>query len=433
MSTMAGISVYTFPPSPPKWDGVGVFYVSFCAIWSTLVFSGMAFCWFNRHNPILKIRGLPLSFAAITFLHTYWILGQITYPIGGTMPLVLAYDIQYFFMGIWFPLGIALFHASNIRFLHVAKLQKQFTHPDLRSHAGCNGAQTSWLCRLRNMNYSEIVMILIGLGMVLQALLTVAIGGSRSRVGMVAVGTMASDLDLDRRTDPDLASLGNPRYNGMAHPDHRLLLHATPMFMISTYVPAFAPVNAYFAPSQWIHLSVMMFEVFTVFVPVCQVLMLWILNKKVVDSNAKWETASQATTLRVSASAEWNSSLSVAEKGQPLDYLDQAMGDRLLTMSALDHVLNENPGPLQDFSALSDFSGENIAFLTRTAFWRSMWPAPGEQQKLDAYNHALEIYTDFISPRDAEFPLNLSSQDLKRLEDIFEKSARITGIQYTKV
>jgi hypothetical protein len=35
-------------------------------------------------------------------------------------------------MGTWFPLGIALFHASNLRFLHVAKLQKQFARPELQ-------------------------------------------------------------------------------------------------------------------------------------------------------------------------------------------------------------------------------------------------------------------------------------------------------------
>ncbi|KAH6970928.1 hypothetical protein BKA56DRAFT_495218 [Ilyonectria sp. MPI-CAGE-AT-0026] len=455
---MADVSVYTFPPSPPKWDRVGVFYVSFCTIWTTLVFSGMAFCWFNRRNPILKIRGLPLSFASITFLHAYWILGQITYPVGATMPLVLAYDIQYFFMGIWFPLGIALFHASNSRFLYVAKLQKQFTHPELRSHTGCNGAQTSWLCCLRNMSYATIIMVLIGIGMILQALLTVgmwlACRKYHPTFGIPGTELRGATLpeqlvDLGRGWEWWPSVLWQVIWTWIVAP---ILiwrawgirdtmgwrtqtigcclsnLHATPMFMISTYVPAFAPANAYFAPSQWIHLSVMMFEIFAVFVPVCQVLMLWILNKKAAASNAKWETASQSTTLIASASAEWqfSSSLTVAEKGQTLDYLDDTMGDRLLTMTALEHVLNDNPGPLQEFSALSDFSGENIAFLTLTAMWKSTWPeGPDEKQRLDAYNRALDIYTDFISPRDAEFPLNLSSQNLKQLEDIFEKPARI--------
>lgn len=168
MEAVEGLSIYTLPPSPPNWDRVGVFYVSFCVTWTTLVFSGMAFCWFNRRSHILKVRGLPLSFGAITFLHMYWILSQITYPIGMTMPIVLAYDIQYFFMGIWFPLGIALFHASNSRFLHVAKMQKQFMHPEQRSSFGCNGSRSSWLCRLRNMDYTTRILGFIGVGMIAQ-------------------------------------------------------------------------------------------------------------------------------------------------------------------------------------------------------------------------------------------------------------------------
>ena len=84
---------------------------------------------------------------------------------------------------------------------------------------------------------------------------------------------------------------------------------------------------------------------------------------------------------------------------------------------------SENPEPLREFSAYNDFSGENIAFLTRLAEWKSN--EASEERLQDAYNDALAIYTDFISPRDAEFPLNISGQTLRRLEDVFEKPARI--------
>lgn len=216
------------------------------------------------------------------------------------------------------------------------------------------------------------------------------------------------------------------------------------MFLIASYVPAFEKINMYFSQSQWwvrsicidetnltshrIHLSIMMFEIFTVFVPAVQVIRLWMLNKWAADANAKWETESQTSTLRSSTTVEWKlSALSMAEKGKPMDFSDAEMGDRVITMKALEHVLTENPGPLLEFSALNDFSGENIAFLTRTSRWKASWPAekPSEEQNIEVYNAALEIYTDFISPVDAEFPLNLPSSDLKRLEGMFEKPARI--------
>ncbi|OAA62295.1 Regulator of G protein signaling superfamily [Cordyceps fumosorosea ARSEF 2679] len=445
-----GITVYNLPTAPPIWDKLGIFYITWAVAWTTLVFSGMAFCWINRKSPILKIRGLPLSFGAIILLHSYWILAQITYPIAHTMPLVLAYDIQFFFMGIYFPLGIALFHASNLRFLHVAKLQKQFTHPDLLrpKTRGCDGAKTSLLCRLRNMAYTKRIMSFISIGMVL---LTVACwfavkkyhptyGLPGTEMKSTTLPEQVAELGRGWEWWPSLGwqfiwtwivapiliyrawsirdTLG---WRAQTIGCCLSSLHATPMFLIASYVPAFDQVNMYFSQSQWIHLSIMMFEIFTVFVPVVQVIRLWMLNKWAADINAKWETESQASTLRSS------SALSMAERGKTMDFSDSEMGDRVTTMKALEHVLAENPAPLLEFSAHNDFSGENIAFLTRADRWRTTWSAEKQTDdwKIQVYNAALDIYTEFISPLDAEFPLNLPSADLKKMQSVFEKPARI--------
>lgn len=196
----------------------------------------------------------------------------------------------------------------------------------------------------------------------------------------------------------------------------------------------------------------MMFEIFTVFVPVFQVIRLRMLTRRAALSSARWEADSQATlTLRTSTSTEQfkSSSVNLAERGRcssPTSqfiecYLESAQGDRLLSMTALDHVLTENPGPLQDYSALNDFSGENIAFLTRMAAWKSMaWPFAAMSPtiieegsttgpdlfdpRLEAFNQALEIYIDFISSHYAAFPLNISSHAQKQLQDIFAEPAR---------
>ncbi|KAI1489509.1 putative GprK-type G-protein coupled receptor protein [Biscogniauxia mediterranea] len=451
------MDIYKLPPSPPNLDTVGTFYIAFCVAWTTLVFGGMIFLIVNRKHPILKIRGLPLTLAAITFLHAYWILAQLVYPVGMAMPVLLAYDVQYFFMGLWFPLGVALFHASNSRFLHVAARQKKYTEPPLRKRSCCNGGDTSWLCRFRNWGYSKRILVYIGLGMILQVLLTVGmwIACRKYHPTFGILGTELTPglsisqqlLELSRGWEWWPSALWQVIWTWIIAPillyrawgirdtlGWRLQtvgccisnLHATPMWLISTYVPAFAPINMYFAPSEWIHLSVMMFEVFAVFVPCWQLLKHHRLRKQAIASNTKWETESQATTARGSVIVPFGL-LALAEKGYATGIVsDDDMKDHLLTMSALDHTLQENPTPLQEFSALRDFSGENIAFLTRTASWKSSWPAsPDGDQTRDLFTRALVIYTDFISPRDAEFPLNLSSQDLKRLESVFEKPARI--------
>ena len=161
--------------------------------------------------------------------------------------------------------------------------------------------------------------------------------------------------------------------------------------------------------------------------PIYEVLRLQILSKKAAHSNAKFDTP--LSPPQTPYSTEWinMSSPTLTPKHHPVETLHEYTGDRLYTMDALEHVLRENPDPLQEFSALCDFSGENIAFLTRTAAWKSTCPnaIADEDQLLDVYNQALWIYTAFISPRDAEFPLNISSNDLRPLQAVFEKPARI--------
>ncbi|KAH6608265.1 type G- coupled receptor [Trichoderma cornu-damae] len=454
---MAAVSVYTLPLGPPNWDKVGVFYISWCVLWTASLIAGMAFCCFNQHLPALKIRGLPLSFTAIALLHIYWILSQIEYPIGAAMPLVVAYDIQYFFMGIWFPFGIALFHASNLRFLHVAKLQKQFTHPTRRVEPGCNGAKTSWFCRLRNLDYTKRCMLLISFGMAIQVLFTVGMWLACRKYhpaygipGTELRGTTIPEqvVNFGRGWEWWPSVLWQVVWTWIVAP---LLiwrawgirdtlgwraqtigccisnLHATPLFLISTYVPAFEKVNKYFAPSQWINLSIVMFEIFTVFVPVFQVFKIWAQRRRAARSNAKWDPSAQATNLTVSSPDDWIlPPITLTEKETPLDIFNEDLGDRLLTMSALEVVLSEDPGPLQEFSALRDFSGENIAFLTSVAKWKSSWVGKlSDEQKRDLYNAALEIYIDYVSPKDAAFPVNLSSTEIKCVQEVFEQAARV--------
>lgn len=197
------------------------------------------------------------------------------------------------------------------------------------------------------------------------------------------------------------------------------------MFLIASYAPAFERVNAYWSPSEWIHLSIMMFEIFTVFIPVYEIIRHHAIKRKAVSANSKWETASQTSTLNSATQDYKVFSLSMAEKGKSVDSLDEEFGDRLITMKALEHILQENPAPLLEFSALSDFSGENIAFLNYVARWKAA-NADKEfvHENIDAYRSALQIYLDFVGPRDAQFPLNLPSQKLKQLELVFEDSAR---------
>ncbi|KAJ4363783.1 hypothetical protein N0V95_000977 [Ascochyta clinopodiicola] len=381
---MDAITVYNVPSQPPKWDSVGIFYVTYAAVWTTIVASGMAFCLYNRHIPALRIRSLPLAFSGILLLHLYWCMAQIVYPVGATMPVVIAYEVQYFIMGMWFPLGIALFHAANLKFLRVAELQKQFesTSPSVRIRAGQGRgvSQTTWMARLRAMDRDKKILTLIGVGMVFQIILTIGMWAACEKYhpGFGVAGTEITGESLQEQ----VIDLGR-------------------------------------GWDQWIHLNTMFIEIFTIFVPAYQIIKHWRAQR--LAAAAKWDSSSHTTTISIRPHSKASKSSAIELIDRDASVEDLQSGDRLLTMSALTRVLNENPAPLQDFSARKDFSGENIAFLTRLAQWKDLALIAKRKQ---AYNAALGLYIDFISPRDADFPLNLSSNQLKALEDIFEPQTR---------
>jgi hypothetical protein len=117
----------------------------------------------------------------------------------------------------------------------------------------------------------------------------------------------------------------------------------------------------------------------------------------------------------------------------------------LYSIKALEKALTTNITPLLRFSALKDFSGENISFLKHVQDWKSSWtiyaqPPAGrhlltkrfsnlapllEPDSLRRHQFALgvEIYVSFISARYSDFPINISCPQSKELESIFSDAA----------
>lgn len=144
---------------------------------------------------------------------------------------------------------------------------------------------------------------------------------------------------------------------------------------------------------------------------------------------ATYSTSSTLTAVNNDTVNDWkapsSSSSTLAEKGQAITNVSRVEVDRMYTMDALDHVLSKNPETLQEFAAMREFSGENVAFLTEIAAWKTSWAAAiGEDQTYGAFNHALRIYGDFISTQHAIFPLNISSQSYNNLQAVFGNPAK---------
>lgn len=118
----------------------------------------------------------------------------------------------------------------------------------------------------------------------------------------------------------------------------------------------------------------------------------------------------------------------------------------LYSMKALEKALTTNITPLLRFSALKDFSAENISFLKHVQDWKANWTTastnPSQSRfhltrksnnlppllDLDSlrrqqFAFAVEIYVTFVSRQYSDFPINISCAQYKELESIFSHSA----------
>ncbi|KAG7140553.1 hypothetical protein HYQ45_002716 [Verticillium longisporum] len=467
-------------PKHMVFDGVAIFWTAFASLWTALLVGGMAFLWTRRDMPILRIRGLPLSFGAVVCLHLYWIACQLGTSYGHLMPN----GVEFWIMGIYLPFGIALFHASNSRFLHVAKAQMKYAQVERVKKT--SGKKSRWplVAKFRSFDYTTKMMTVVCAGMTFQFFLTLVMylvsykfHPSFGVAGTEVTGT-PEQITRERGRGwewwPSVfwqifwawivapyilwQSRGIRDTQGWRFQTVACCLaslHAAPMWIVALNVDAMAVVNKYFIPPQWIAVSIMLLEICTIFLPCWQVLRHQSLRQETLELIALWESGKKNTTGAgksfVSGSTKtsgkgsfvsWRQ-MSEVEKGGSFDAAAIAGG--LLTMDALEYALKKNPAPLQHFSALKDFSGENIAFLTSVSSWKtslrsenvpattlngrqslSIEPcATNQQDRLrEQFNQALRIYTEFISQRDAEFSINISSGDLRRIETVFEQAAR---------
>ncbi|KAI9369824.1 hypothetical protein BJX61DRAFT_545211 [Aspergillus egyptiacus] len=465
MGSELGITADSKPEA--VYDPVSIWWACWAGIWTVAVASGAGFLITRRNMPILRVRSLYLSLSAILLLHLYFFSVQFGTMIGALMPG----DAQYWIMGTYLPCGLALFHGSNSYFLHVAKLQKKYAKyaeyeslvveapPDTRKKAGL-------FARFRQLEYSAKVVILVGIAMFVQIFLTILMWviSRKWHPSWGIPGTEVKGTAMEIKTEqgrgwewwPGVfwqffwSWIVAPFILWRSRHIHDTQgwrvqtigcsiagLHATPMWLIALYVPAMEVVNKYWIPPQWICLSIIFMEIFTIFLPCWEVFRHQALRQETLDAIQQWEQRTKGAgsdrkslgstaTMVESMMSGWKSSV----------VSDRSARDSILNMSALEYVLERNPTPLQQFAALSDFSGENVAFLTSVAGWKRAVPkvltdfnapmgANDKRAVLECFNKALYIYVEFVSVRHAEFPVNLSSQDLRKLENVFERPARI--------
>jgi hypothetical protein len=180
-------------------------------------------------------------------------------------------------------------------------------------------------------------------------------------------------------------------------------------------------------------------EIFTVVLPCWEVMRHQSLRRATLDGIAQRQSKIKAISSRtksfISTTMVKDMIFGLESRKSSLT-LKASFDESILAMSALECFLEDNPAPLQEFAALREFSGENIAFLITVAEWkRSLPPAVRDSTTPSTYNvkeltheHfncALNIYAEFVSLRQAQFPINITFKELTKLERIFESPTRI--------
>lgn len=105
-------------------DGLSMTYITIATVWTIVLLMGIAFLVSKRNLQFLRIRNVPLAVSAVATLHVYWVLCMIAYALEGFFPCAT----EYWIMSIYLPLGIALFQACNTQLLHIADVQRKYTH-----------------------------------------------------------------------------------------------------------------------------------------------------------------------------------------------------------------------------------------------------------------------------------------------------------------
>lgn len=154
-----------------NWTPVSIWWVCWTCVWTAVVALGMTYLVVHRNSTPLRLRGIGLALSAIVLLHLYWISVQLGLLVGPITPG----NAEYWIMGTLLPCGIALFHASNNRFVHVAHHQKRYTRTNSRL-AGLPYGNTAFepkgrkgvIDRFRRLDYTTKSLITVGFAMLLQ-------------------------------------------------------------------------------------------------------------------------------------------------------------------------------------------------------------------------------------------------------------------------
>ncbi|KAI1611397.1 hypothetical protein EDD36DRAFT_466338 [Exophiala viscosa] len=446
-------------------DGLGFTYIALVIAWTCLLLPAAIFLLRNRHLPFLRMRNIPLTISAVAVLHVYWVLCMIAYVLNGFFPCAT----EYWIMSIYLPVGIALFQATNSQLFSIATAQKRYAQGDILVETRIPSPKIrgwrTWWAKLKTYNATKNTMAWVGIAMIVQLVLALIVflvsRQFHPGFGVTGHATTRGDCRRGWAWMPSIAwqifwswiyapvLLWRVRNIHDVHGWRKQTiacilagLPASPMWLVALYAKGMKPVDNYVVPPLWFSPSIVIMQGSVVFVPFFQIFMNRKLQTETREIIAEWEEKHKSSGSFTSGSTKiaarsrfWRPHFQKSMKDPSI-----RPGD-MYTMGALETALKIDPTRLLTFSALRDFSGENISFLIHVREWKAKWnsgrpktsmlhketPVKTYDQAMtrQQFQQAVGIYASFVSLKYSDFPINISSGQLRQLEAMFEQYAAL--------
>ncbi|RPA80004.1 hypothetical protein BJ508DRAFT_210715 [Ascobolus immersus RN42] len=408
-------------------DYVGRIYFGVFGFWTSLFFAGLFGLYKYRKLSFIRLKNVPLVFAALVLLHIQLTFDLLAYPLNGVLPCA----VEYWIMTLCLPLGIALFQAQNMQlfstFYNQQHLLRRSTkHSAIRTSKDQQGNEKLWVTKKweiwQNMCYLRRTYWLIALGVLFQFIIGIIIFFiSRKFHPSFGVVSPTSTLWTCRAGWEWFPStLWQALYTYLLGPlilykirhirdTHNWKLQTTlailfslpalPLWLSTLATPNFYQSYSFWPPNLWFVPGLAAMEFVILFFPLWEV----------------WETR------KLKAKVAFHPGRSEACK---------------YSMAALERALRDDIERLECFAAEKDFSGENIIFLKRVENWKDRWvlslaaamkqgqeriPEHIEQNLFDA---AQQIFHDCISNDTSPFPVNIDERIYLELARMFGEAGQ---------
>jgi hypothetical protein len=146
-----------------NWDDLGKIYAGLAILWTSILYSGIAWLVIHRNHQYLKMRNVPLAVAATSFLHLYLVKIMLAYTTNGHFLC----SAEFWIMSIYLPFGIALFQANQVQLLSISIQQRKLLDGDRISIREPPRARGLW-SRWKSLTALKQAYVFIGIGMFIQ-------------------------------------------------------------------------------------------------------------------------------------------------------------------------------------------------------------------------------------------------------------------------